>query len=465
MLIAIYSIYMPRGPLIDLEKIILGLQELLAKGPLKASDAFSHLGISQSSFSKASARFPNDIVVIGHARKTTYALKRNIPDAGDNLTIYTIDESGKASQFGRLHAIYPKGFYFEPADTNGRSGRFFEDLPYFIDDLRPKGFLGRLIPRTHPELSLPNNIKDWSADDAIRYLTQYGCDLIGNLILGDTAFNLYLKQYIGERKYVRREEREIEYPKLAINILQFGDPGSSAGGEQPKFPAVVGPEMKPVLVKFSPKVESAVGQRRADLLICEHTGLKVLKRYGRSTTVSTIIHGDDQVFLETERFDRIGERGRKGLISLEALSAEYVGKTGNWTDISKELLVQKIISKEAYEAVRWHEMFGQLIANTDMHLANISFYFSAEKILGLAPAYDMLPMLYAPQNEQLTQQIFTSPMPKPSNFDIWNDVWMAGKDFWTEVSNNSTISDGFRKIAQANLEKVQALEGLQNLLP
>lgn len=456
---------MPKKPLVDREKIIIEFQKLLARGPLKASGAYSLLGISQSSFSKISARFSSDIIMAGHARKTTYALKRNIPDVGSNLMIHTIDENGKASQFGRLHAIHPRGFYFETLGTDARYGRFFEDLPYFINDLRPNGFLGRLIPKTHPKLNLPSNIKDWSANDTIKYLANYGCDLIGDFILGDRAFELYLKNYIGERKYVRLEEREIEYPKLAVNIMQFGDPGSSAGGEQPKFPAVLGPEIRSVLVKFSPKVDSAIGQRRADLLICEHLALEILKRHDRSTTVSTIIHGNDQVFLESERFDRIGEGGRKGIISLESLSAEFVGKTGRWTDISKELLAQKLISNEDHETVRWREMFGRLIANTDMHLANISFYFSAEKILGVAPAYDMLPMLYAPQNEQLMEQIFDPPMPSPSDFDIWNDAWKASKDFWTEASNNFMISSGFRDIARTNLEKLLSLKDLQDLLP
>lgn len=442
---------MSRGTRIDFNKLVSELQKLLAKGPSKAGDVCVHLNISQSSFSRMSTRFPKDIMMIGRASKTTYALKRNVPDVGDSVAIHVIDENGKTSQFGRLYAIYPNGFYFE-------SDRFFEGLPYFIDDLRPNGFLGRLIPKTHPELGMPNNIRDWSANDVLKYLTKYGSDLIGDLILGDAAFDLYLKQYLGEPNYVRREDREIEYPKLAANVLQFGDPGSSAGGEQPKFPARVGPEMKPVLVKFSPKVTSDVGRRRADLLICEHISLEVLRRYGRSTTVSTIVRGNDQMFLETERFDRIGQRGRKGLISLEALSVEFVGKRGNWTDVSKELLEQKRINKEVFDSVRWREVFGHLIANTDMHLANISFYFSAEKILDLAPPYDMLPMLYAPQNEQIIERVFNPPIPKLSDLDIWNDVWMAGKEFWAAVSSDHTISDDFRKIAKSNFEKISSVK-------
>lgn len=116
-----------------------------------------------------------------------------------------------------------------------------------MDDLRPNGFLGRLIPITHPDLNLPKDIGIWSANDCLKYLTRYGTDLIGNIILGDEAFERYLNRNIAPHAYVPKENRDKEYPKMAIEILQHGDPGSSAGGEQPKFPAVVGPEMTPVL--------------------------------------------------------------------------------------------------------------------------------------------------------------------------------------------------------------------------
>ena len=49
-------------------------------------------------------------------------------------------------------------------------------------------------------------------------------------------------------------------------------PGSSAGGEQPKFTATVddGGTLRHVLVKFSPTLDTLVGRRWADLLVCEH---------------------------------------------------------------------------------------------------------------------------------------------------------------------------------------------------
>lgn len=456
---------MPKKSRIDFVKLSEGLRGLLAKGPANANDICRYLGISQSTFSRLLARFQQEILTIGRVSKTTYALRRTIPDVGQGFAVYKINEDGKTKKLGVLHGVYPAGYYYASSDAATDHGKFFDDLPYFMDDLRPNGFLGRLIPYAHPDLNLHKDIRDWSADDCLKYLTKYGSDLVGDLILGDGAFELYLDRNRGGQNYVRLSDRDKEYPKRAIEVLQYGDPGSSAGGEQPKFPAIVGPDLTHVLVKFSPMIEGAVSRRRADLLICEHISLGVMRKHGQFAARSTIISGGHRIFLEAERFDRTPKHGRKGLISLGALSAEFVGKIGSWTTTSKELLKQGLISKETCDSVRWREMFGHLIGNTDMHSANISFFFQMPDVLGIAPAYDMLPMLYAPQNEQLVERELNPPLPKPADADIWTNVLAAAKDFWDLASSNDMISSDFRKIAQVNLKKVQSLEHIKKLLP
>ena len=199
--------------------------------------------------------------------------------------------------------------------------------------------------------------------------------------------------------------------------------------------------------------------------MCEHLALSLLSNRGHGAAKSTIIFGGNQVFLETERFDRVGARGRKGLISLNAINAEFVGHTGSWAKISRSLLQQRLISKEIFYDICWRETFGHLIGNIDMHPANISFYFQAGQILDLAPAYDMLPMLYAPQNEQIVEKFFNPPLPIAESGSIWKNALSAGIDFWNAVIQETRISSSFRKIARENLQKVQSLEGLQNLLP
>lgn len=454
---------MSKRPRINFEKQAEELRKLLATGQLNATDACKRLSISQSTFSRTIEHLKEEVLVVGCASKTLYALKRIIPQIGLNVKIYAIDDNGSTSVLGTLHAIYPNGFYFE--DSANEVGQFFDDFPYFMDDLRPNGFLGRLIPYIHPDLNLPKNINYWSVNDSLEYLSLYGYDLIGNLIIGDNAFRLYLDKARNVQEYVPINKRIDEYPKKAIEILQYGDPGSSAGGEQPKFPVVIGLDLTPALVKYSPKIESNIGQRWADLLICEHISLEVLKKCGQKAAKSDLIFSNDQVFLETLRFDRIGIRGRRGIISLGALDNEFIGGRKSWTESAEELFKQHLINKEVYDAIRWREIFGNLIGNTDMHLTNISFFFQMPKILGLAPVYDMLPMLYAPQNNQIIERIFNPPLPNTTDSDIWYDVLKAGMEFWKTVSVDTRISSEFRKIAKVNFEKVESLKSLQNLLP
>jgi hypothetical protein len=449
---------------VDFEKAAQSLRlHLINHGASSAGEVFRSLNISQSTFSRTIARIRNEILIAGRAGRTRYALARAIPGVGSSLSIHEIDERGQASKSGTLHPVHPRGFYYQPADTD--AGRFFNDLPYFLDDLRPSGFLGRLIPKQHPELDLPRNITDWSADDCLRYLTRFGADLVGNFVLGDAAFQLYLQNSLEGSPAIPSGRRSEEYPKLAAAVMKFGDPGSSAGGEQPKFSAFVAPGRIPVLVKFSAKIENGASRRRADLLVCEHLALEILKESGHPAAQSCIIDGQGQIFLEIRRFDRAGLRGRKGLISLLALDAEFAGRGRGWTASSEELLKQGLIDQETFKQIRWREAFGNLIADTDMHQANLSFYFHMPKDIRLAPAYDMLPMLYAPQNDQIIAREFKPSPPRPADTDIWPGVLSAATEFWTAAGRDRRISPDFRQIARTNSKKLQDLEKLRELLP
>lgn len=456
---------MPKRASVDFEELAKDLSIYLMSGVSSSVDVCKNLRISQSTFSRLITRRSGDFLVVGRGKKTRYALKRSIPNVGGNIVIYEINEQGKASGLGKLQPIHPSGFHFESSRNQAIPSQFFDAIPFFLDDLRPSGFLGRLLPRRHPNLGLPKDVVSWTVNDCFSYLTRFGSDLIGNLILGDEAFQMYLRRNQGDPEYVSLEERDSKYPKRATEVLELGDPGSSAGGEQPKFSAVVGPELTSVLVKFSPRVENPVGQRRADLIICEHIALETIRRHGYPAAKSNLIFGDNRVFLEVERFDRVGRLGRKGLVSLRALDAAFVGNGENWGATSEKLLAQKLIDKEMDDRIRWLEMFGHLIANSDMHLANISFYFQAPDVLGLTPTYDMLPMLYAPQNDQIVGRVFEPPVPKPNDAGMWRDVWKAARDFWSSASSDDRISSEFQATAEGNLKKILALEDLQQLLP
>ena len=96
-------------------------------------------------------------------------------------------------------------------------------------------------------------------------------------------------------------------------------------------------------------------------------------------------------------------------------------------------------------------LFGKLIANTDMHDGNLSYTPGLE----LAPAYDMLPMAYAPGRGIELQEIDFQPMrPLPSERDAWQAAALAANKFWQTAEQDARISDGFRANCAANARKI-----------
>ncbi|MBI4124602.1 MAG: type II toxin-antitoxin system HipA family toxin YjjJ [Deltaproteobacteria bacterium] len=416
---------------------------LAANGPAKAKEIYRHLGWSQPVFSRMIHQLGTRVLIAGQARATLYALKREVPHVGFEVPIHAIDSSSRTIDWGRLWPVYPKGFYFESHRPSVES-RYFDDLPYFLDDLRPSGFLGRLIPKHYPDMPFPEDIRHWSLNDILLYWTQVGWDLIGNFILGEKAYRLYLKNN-------SPRPAKTSYAKLAERILESGYGGSSAAGEQPKF-LTTNARGKSVLVKFSPPMTNKISRRLADLLICEHIAHQTLKKAGLPAMPSAIRKQGNRLFLEMERFDRTPLSGRLGLISLAPLSAEFVGTMESWSHSAQELVRQNRIDPETGKQIQWLEWFGKLIGNTDMHFGNISLFMEDLHLAGLAPAYDMLPMVYAPRHQQFDSTPIDFPLPMPDETKIYILAKKEAVHFWREVGRCKSISREFRSIASKNLK-------------
>lgn len=423
-------------------------------------DKFS---ISQPSLSRILTSLRSDILVIGKARETRYAALRKI-DTHTEFPIYEIFNDGKSRQLGILYAIYPQGFYFL-TKTPDASSSLYPDIPYFLNDIRPAGYLGRLIPQQNQDLNLPKDIQLWTADHCLKYLSTRGWNTIGNLIVGDKAFQLYLENCQNPRHTIDSKNRKKQYPLYATEILTMGDPGSSAGGEQAKFTTILLPENQHVLVKFSPPTNTDIGVRIADLLICEYIALRVLKKHGQDAADAEIISQDERIFLEVKRFDRIDKLSRLGIISLGSLNAEFSGAIGSWNNISIELAKNKIIPENLLEKIRFRELFGEYIANNDMHSYNLSFITQGQRVIDLAPTYDMTCMLFMPRNYQVIPIEFKPPLPLVGDKKIWKNVYDAAIEFWNDVLKDDRISPSFKAIAKNCKDQIINLKELADLLP
>jgi len=289
--------------------------------------------------------------------------------------------------------------------------------------------------------------------------------LIVSLIVGEQAFQLYLENCRSPQHTIASKNRNKQYPLYATEILTMGDPGSSAGGEQPKFTTILLPENQHVIVKFSPPTTTDIGIRIADLLICEYIALLILKKHGQNAADAEIIAQDDRIFLEVKRFDRIDKFSRLGLISLRSLDAEFSGVSNSWSKISAELAKNKIIPENLLEKIRFRELFGECIANNDMHSYNLSFITRGQRVIDLAPTYDMTCMLFMPRSYQIIPIEFKPPLPLATDKAIWSGVFLAVIEFWNEVIKDHRISPSFKMIAKECKEKITSLQELAALLP
>ena len=406
---------------------------LLTNGPTTANQVCAALKITQSTFSRQIKSIKPDIHIIGATKNTQYALKREVFNLGSSLPMFYLQQNGETIHAADLLFIKPRGIYVK-ANLKTVNSKYYQMLPYFLDDLRPAGFLGRLIPKKHPELGFNTDIKNWGEDTCIMYFTMLGWDLIGNILIGEKALALFNHKKQSQEFLVNRSQREVTYNKLAEEVILLGAAGSSAAGEQPKFLAVVKSDniLMPVLVKFSPICDSPVQKRRRELLEAEYIALTVLREKNKLAAEAELIKTPQRVFLETKRFDRLGMTGRYGVISLAALDNEFAGSGGTWRDIAKQLLELKIIDKKIYAEILFFYYFGICIHNTEMHSGNLSLYVEGERVIGLAPIYDMLPMAYAPVFEEVRVGEVQVPevMVPPQESGVYAEAKRIADIFW-----------------------------------
>jgi hypothetical protein len=314
------------------------------------------------------------------------------------------------------------------------------------------------VPRQYPELNLPQRVIDWNDDHYLRYLTQHGADTVSDLILGNQAFDNFLALQ-RHRTLVRSADREIRYPQLATNVMEGGLPGSLAHGEHPKFAVLLEEAARPrhVLVKFSPPGDTVVGQRWSDLLVAEHLSHQLLADAGLPAARSRIERYGDRTFLEVERFDRAGLDGRVGVTSLFAIDVDQYGKLDNWIDSATRLHNDRRIDAVTLELVRLAATFGALTANTDRHFGNIAFYDAYDGRYSLAPIYDMLPMLFAPEHDQVIARVFNPPHPTSDTLRAYARARSLAENYWRRCAQDSRISDEFRSISAACGTTLEAL--------
>ncbi len=294
----------------------------------------------------------------------------------------------------------------------------------------------------HPDLRLPARLTDWSDHHTLLAMSRRGEDLPGNLIVGDESFARWQALDIPVRT-------RGDYPALAEATIAGHPPGSSAGGERPKFGAFV--EGHHVLVKFAARggAGDAVARRWCDLLVLEALALKVVSTRGVPAAHTTIVDTDSHYFLESDRFDRVGIRGR---VAVSSMAAVHDDPADPWARAAVLLRDAGRLSHEDARRLQWLDAFGALIANTDRHPHNVVF-LTGGAALRLAPAFDQVSMLYAPTADgQVAPRTFAPPHATADTLDVWDDARAAAREFWQLASDDARVSDDVRTVSAANVK-------------
>lgn len=428
-------------------------------GHASSSDLQAQLGASQSTVSRLLSPLlsSGQVVKVGAARTQRYLLLRDVPGVGSQVLIHQVHSDGEVQRFGTLYPLADGGFWVEEADKSHGQSAFHPSLPWFLMDTRPQGFWGRAFVQAHPDLALPSHLAHWRDEHILLTLVRAGEDLPGNLLVGAASLDRYLALPPSRSAAPEVTDPAQDYPHLALQALVSSAPGSSAGGEQPKFCAVT--DGVPVLVKFSPAGDGPADQRWRDLLVCEALALQTLQTAGIAAAQTDIVQARGRVFLQSRRFDRTA-KGRVGMVSLEMYDAHYIGIGSQWaaTAMQTGRAGAESLSAADIQTLCLLDAFGALIANTDRHHGNVSLLLHQHR-WQLAPAYDMLPMFYAPVAGEVVERDWArqSPHLNANTLNVWPQARELALQFWQSATVDARIGDEFRAVARANAGVVLGL--------
>jgi hypothetical protein len=407
--------------------------------------------LSQTAVARQLRNIADGAIKLQNGRTPKYALTRNAFGGDDKLPLSMVDAHGNTVLAAFIRPLAHGGFYVEPATGmpplllgESKNG-IYKDLPYFLMDLAPQGFLGRQIAEemANQISDFPSDPRHWNTNYIGRYLVSNGDDLPGNFKFGEQAL-LRVR-----RKPVYTSEND--YPELANSVMRGIIPGSSAGGEQPKFTAFCGNRLAHVIVKFSPQGDNDVAKRWRDILITEYHATEAIHAKNFPAAETRLIENDGRLFLESQRFDRTGEYGRMSMISLQSIDAEFIGLGSGWPQVMGALNKKDLVSWQHVYDVECLWSFGRLINNTDMHLGNLSLAIEGN-VFRLLPLYDMCSMGFAPKSGGEVPSYNFVPS-EPRNVTSLNDVTITGikemaRDFWNRVASDDRISVEFRNYLQ-----------------
>ena len=428
------------------------LRTLLARGDLLTTQQLqAATGKSQPSISLALAKLGAAVCKLGAARSTRYALAQDILGLPAQQTLTWTTPEGIQHTFGSLHFLQGGVVYvrsLQGADWLSPPGQ----LPWFLQTLRPQGFLGRQLTRLRPDF--PADPDTWRTEQVLYMAANHAGDPPGALELGA------LRGRIVQEAPWNGPEQATHFDTLARTVTQTLPAASSAGGEQPKFlTETTSPDGQHhhLIVKFSAPRGTPFGERWHDLLHLEHLALAVLADNGVAVATSHIVESGERTYLVSERFDRIGRHGKRHVVPASAVHDVFVqAPRQHWVATCEALAAQKRLTPAQVNTVASAYLFGQTIGNTDMHFGNLSFFVDdvTHPALAPTPVYDMLPMMWRPGVHG--GELDTGPVPlrtTPAGYAaLAAQTRNWGRTYWERAADLPALSPALRAASADNAQ-------------
>ena len=432
---------------------ILGL--LATRGLASAQELQEAIGRSQPTLSRLLAGLSGEVLTLGRARATRYGIGKSIRGLPAQQPVWWTGGDGTPLRIGTLSLLAGDVLHVE-ADAFNSTTR--GALPWFLSPLQAQGFLGRLLAQRLAGAGVDSQPERWNLETVL-FAALHLHDAAGAITLGE-PWTPTPATATAAHAPLPTEPRQLPaaLDALAADVARTLPAGSSAGGEQPKFLALLD-DGRHVLVKFTPPRGTPFGERWADLLQAEALASQVLAEHGVDVAATRVVDSAQRSYLLSARFDRIGPRGRRHVVPVGAAHQAFVADTYvNWATSCEALARQRRLP--ALDARRAEALlhFGRLIGNTDMHAGNLGLFVAREDLargrFTLAPVYDMLPMRWRPDAAMGGAPDYTPFQPDPRS--AGSAAVGPATVFWNRLTQHAPVSRALRQVARQMADRLSA---------
>jgi hypothetical protein len=127
-------------------------------------------------------------------------------DISGDLSLHRVGHDGHVSLIGDLQLVGCDAYLFEPVVSSPwpltlqmQNGRY-EGLPYYLQDMRPSGFLGNSFARSIAyHAGVHEDPNRWSDKETLAVLATFGSDVPGDFILGEPALRRFERESAHEQ--------------------------------------------------------------------------------------------------------------------------------------------------------------------------------------------------------------------------------------------------------------------------